>query len=388
MYRKIWNKDFVLLTLSNFLLCITYYSLISTLPIYLVTDLHAGKSAVGIVVASYTIASVIVRPFSGFALDKFGRRTIFLTSLLVYTAFMNGYLVAFSIGSLIILRFAQGITWGIATIAESTMAIDIIPPQKRGEGIGYFGLSTTLGMSVGPVIGLFVIHHWGYTIMFISVLAISIASLITAYFIRLPKQFLLKSNIKFTIQNLFYINSIIPSLNLLIIMSTYGGLLSFIALYGREMGIRNTSYFFLVFAIGIGISRLITGKIFDKKGPKNLLTICLTLMIIGFPCLALFKNPVGYYVSSIIIGFGIGVVFPSFQTMISNMADAGHRGAANSTLYTALDLGMGMGMVLMGFIAQKTSISVSFLVSSVIILVGLIFFRGYVVSYYNHHLKK
>ena len=385
MYDKIWNRDFVLLTLSNFFMCITYYAIISALPIYLVSELHAGKTQVGIVLAAYTIASVIIRPFSGFALDKFGRKTILLLALIFYTLLFAGYLIALTITALIFLRFAQGLTWGVTTISGSTIAVDIIPLHKRGEGIGYFSLSTTMGMSVGPVIGLFIAHHGGYFAMFISGFFISLMSLIFAWSIRLPKKLSGKKPVDFSLSKLFHRKSVLPSINLLIIMTTYGGLLSFIALFGREIGIENSSLFFLVLATGIAISRLTAGKAFDKKGPLGILTLCLALLILGFPFLALMKNITGFYISALIIGFGIGVVFPTFQTIVNNLADNNNRGAANSTLYTALDTGMGLGMIVSGFIAQYISISAVFLISSAVCVAGLAFFRLKVIGFYNRN---
>jgi predicted MFS family arabinose efflux permease len=327
----------------------------------------------------------MVRPFGGFSLDKFGRRTIFLLSLSLYTAFFCGYLIATTIATLLVLRFMQGLTWGVATIASSTIAVDIIPAEKRGEGIGYFGMSTTLGMSIGPVVGLFIGHHFGYTAMFISGIVVSIISLVCASFIKLPR-LEIPVAVRFSLQNLFDRKAVLPSLNLLIIMSTYGGLMSFIALYGREIGIQNTSLFFLVFSIGIIISRFSAGKSFDKNGPLRILTICLCLLIVGFPLLVIFKNAAGFYISAMIIGFGIGVVFPVFQAMVNNLADTARRGAANSTLYTALDIGMGSGMVMMGYIAQYFSISATFLVSMVIIAFGLIIFRKTTEPYYSRKM--
>ncbi|HEY4784791.1 MAG TPA: MFS transporter [Bacteroidales bacterium] len=382
MVRKIWNKDFILLMSSNFLMCVTYYSIISTLPIYLVSELRAGESEVGLVLAAYTIASVMVRPFGGFSLDKFGRRTVFLLSLLFYTIFFCGYLVATSISLLVLLRFVQGITWGVTTIAGSTIAVDIIPPEKRGEGIGYFGMSTTLGMSIGPVMGLFVYHHFGYMTVFVACIAVSIISLVCAGVIRLPQRNL-SENLQLTLGNLFDRKAVVPSLNLLIIMSTYGGLMSFIALYGREIGVQNTSLFFLIFSIGIITSRFSAGKSFDRNGPLRILTICLSLLIIGFPLLVIFNNAAGFYTSALIIGFGIGVVFPVFQAIVNNLADPSRRGAANSTLYTALDIGMGAGMVMMGYVSQYISISATFLVSTVIIAAGLLVFRKFTAPYYK-----
>jgi len=387
MRDKIWNKDFILLILSNFLMYITYYAIISVLPIYLVSDLNASKSQVGIVVAAYTLASVMIRPFSGFTLDRYSRKMVFIVALVVYSFLFAGYLVALSISALILLRFSQGLTWGFTTIAGSTIAVDLIPSAKRGEGIGYFALSTTLGMSVGPIIGLFICHQWGYTAMFIAGFVISIASLICANTIHLPKQSMIGKHQHFRWDSLFNKESILPSLNVLIVMSTYGGLLSFIALYGREIGVHNTSLFFLIFSIGIATSRLTAGKAFDRNGPRRIITICLSILVLSFPVLASVQNATGYYISAIFIGFGIGVVFPTFQSMVNNLADSQHRGAANSTLYTALDIGMGFGMSMSGLIAQYISISAIFIISSTVCLIGLVFFRIFVVNKYEKALQ-
>lgn len=366
---------------------LTYYAILSALPIYLVSEIHASKMQVGIVVGAYTIASVIARPFAGFALDRFGRRTIFLITLLIYSLLFTGYLVAFSILSLIVLRLAQGLTWGFTTVSASTIAVDNIPVSKRGEGIGYFALSTTLGMSVGPVIGLFVGHLWGYTAMFVSGCFISIASLACAYAIQLRKRFIVGKRIDLKLNSMFDKNSIRPSMNVFITMIAYGGLLSFIALYGHEIGIQNSSLYFLIFSIGIAAARITAGKVFDRNGPGKLITLCIILLMIGFPMLAMARNEILFYLSAIIIGFGNGVIFPTFQTMVNNLADSAHRGAANSTLYTAVDLGMGLGMILAGLIAQHISISAIFWIDTLICAAGLLFFRVVVLKYYESRLE-
>jgi len=385
MNDKIWNKDFILLISSNFLMYITYYAILSALPIYLVSDLHASKMQVGVVVGAYTIASVLARPFSGFALDRFGRRTIFLLALIIYSFLFSGYLVAVTLTSIILLRFAQGITWGFTTVSGSTIAVDLIPVAKRGQGIGYFALSTTLGMSVGPVIGLFVCHQWGYIAMFVSGCFISLISLAFAYAVHLRKRYVVGKRIKLKWNSMFDRNSVLPSLNVFITMIAYGGLLSFIALYGRELGIQNASLYFLIFSVGIAAARLTAGKVFDKHGPRNIITFCLILLIIGFPLLALARNEVLFYLSAIVIGFGNGVIFPTFSSMINNLADTMHRGAANSTLYTAVDLGMGFGMITAGLIAQQFSISAFFWICSLVCVAGLLFFRFYVIRSYESH---
>jgi len=362
---------------------ITYYAILSALPLYLVNDLHATEMQVGLVVGAYTIASVLVRPFSGFALDRFGRRSVFLIALVVYSFLFAGYLVALSITAILMIRFAQGLTWGFTTVSGSTVAADIVPVTKRGQGIGYFALSTTLGMSVGPLIGLFICQQWNFMVVFVAACIISLASLACAWVIHMRKRFIVGKRIKMQWNALFDKNSVRPSANVFITMIAYGGLLSFIALYGQELGVRNASLYFLIFSVGIAIARLTSGKEFDRHGPRRIITVCIILLIVGFPVLALAENAVLYFVSAVIIGFGNGVIFPTFQSMVNNLADASHRGAANSTLFTAVDLGMGLGMVMAGLIAQKVSLSAIFWINALVCVAGLLFFRLVVIGDYE-----
>jgi len=383
MNERIWSRNFVFLNLSNFLMYITYYAILSALPLYLVNDLHASEMQVGLVVGAYTIASVLVRPFSGFALDRFGRRSVFLIALVVYSFLFAGYLVALSITAILMIRFAQGLTWGFTTVSGSTVAADIVPVSKRGQGIGYFALSTTLGMSVGPVIGLFICQQWNFMVVFIAACIISLASVAVAWAIHMRKRFIVGKRIKMQWNALFDKNSVRPSANVFITMIAYGGLLSFIALYGQELGVRNASLYFLIFSVGIAIARLTSGREFDRHGPRMIITVCIILLIVGFPVLALAENAVLYFVSAVIIGFGNGVIFPTFQSMVNTLADSSHRGAANSTLFTAVDLGMGLGMVMAGLIAQKISLSAIFWINALVCVAGLLFFRLVVIGDYE-----
>ena len=382
MPYKLWNRNFTLLTFSNFFMFSGYYSLISTLPIYISTELHSTKSVVGIVLASYIVASVIVRPFAGFGLDKYGRKKIFILSLLLYALIFNGYLIAWTVAVMIFIRFSHGLTWGLTTTSNSTIAADIIPSEKRGEGIGYFGISTTLGMAMGPVIGSFILHHGGYHAMFIAGFIISLVSMALAASIRYPVTVRAKS-MELNFSTLFESTTLLPSFNILLIMISYGGLLSFAALYGRELGIQNPSGFFLIYAIGIIGARFTSGKFFDRHGPRTILIICISLLIAGFPLLALVQNPAGFYGAAVILGFGNGVVYPTFQAMTNNMAPKNRRGAANSTLYTSVDIGMGLGMIFVGSIAQQFSISTAFVVCSGICAAALVFFIFFTRGHYE-----
>jgi MFS family permease len=332
--------------------------------------------------ACYVVAAILIRPFCGFSLDRFGRKAIFLASLFIYAMIFNGYLIANTILAMIIIRFAHGLTWGLTTTSNSTVAGDIIPESKRGQGFGYFGVSTTAGMALGPLIGSIIFQHGGYTAMFLAGCLIGLVSMVLAANIRYPAYYSPKSHLEFKWKNLLETKTIIPSVNLLIIMLTYGGLISFVALYGHEIGINNPSGFFLIYAIGIISSRFTTGKALDRNGPRMIIIICLSMLIIGFPLLALWQNQTGFFIAALILGFGNGVVFPTFQTMANNMVPASRRGAASSTLFISVDIGMGLGMILVGVIAQYFSISMAFLVCSGIGAAGLVLFLAITLNYY------
>ena len=381
MKPQLWNRNFTLLTFSNFLMCCAYYSLISTLPVYISTVLKANHSIVGLVLASYAIAAILIRPFCGFGLDFFGRKIIFIASLLIYGLIFNVYIVAGTVWFIMWVRFAHGLTWGLSTTSNSTVAGDIIPAEKRGEGFGYFGMMTTAGMALGPLIGSFILQHGGYDIMFFAGFGISMVSMILAAMIRYP-EFHRHPHMRFRWNRLLESRALIPSLNLLITSLSYGGLLSFIALYGKEIGIHNPSGFFLIYAIGIIVSRFTAGKAVDRRGPRRIIIICLSLLIIGFPLLAVVRNEYGFYVSAVILGFGNGVVWPTFQTMVNNIVAPNRRGAANSTAFMAMDLGMGLGMIIVGAISQTWSISVAFLCCSGFSAIGLLLFLRFTLGHY------
>lgn len=385
MNQNLWNRDFTLLTFSNFLMCCAYYSLISTLPVFISHELHATESQVGLVMASYVVAAILIRPFCGFSLDKFGRKGIFLTSLFVYALIFNGYLVANMLFVLIIVRFAHGLTWGLTTTSNSTVAGDIIPESKRGQGFGYFGVSTTAGMALGPFVGTIVFEQGGYPAMFLGGCLMGLISLALAATIRYPSYYVPQTQLEFKLSNLLESKTIMPSMNILIIMLTYGGLISFVALYGHEIGIKNPAGFFLIYAVGIISSRFTSGKALDRNGPRSIIILCLSLLIAGFLMLALWQTHTGFFVAALVLGFGNGVVFPTFQTMTNNMVPASRRGAASSTLFIAVDLGMGLGMVLVGIIAQYYSISVAFMVCSGIGAAGLGLFLFRTLNYYLLH---
>lgn len=184
--NQLWNSSFVLLAIGNLLMATGFYFLIPTLPVYVVDVLHANTSDVGYILAAYTISALIIRPFTGIALDTWGRKWIYLPALLIFSLTILLYPFIYSFAILLAVRFFHGFSWGVTTTSGMTVVVDVIPPHKRGRGIGYFGISYTLAMAIAPVIALMILNTMGYVMMFHTAALFSLTGLILVIFVRYP----------------------------------------------------------------------------------------------------------------------------------------------------------------------------------------------------------
>ena len=372
MRNKLWTKDFTLITMANLLMAIAFYFMVPVLPVFLSDNFSATESQIGLVLSFYTIAALLIRPFAGYALDVMGRFSIYVGSLLVFSAVFFGYVWATSILFVLMLRFMHGLTWGAMSTAGSTIAVDLVPEKRRGEGIGIFGLSMTIAMAIGPLIAIAITGDSNYKRLFYSAAGFSFFGLVLALFVRVPKIASVKR--KFKMSSLIEKKSLPVSLNVFLVTIPYGGIISFIALYGRSIGIDSSGLFFLLIAVGIAISRILSGKSFDKVGPKKICVLGLVLLIAGLSFLAFNKSFFGYHFSALVLGFGFGIIMATFQAIANHNIKAEKRGAANSTYLTFFDSGIGFGMLLVGYLVQVIDYSGAFMLCGVIELLALIVF--------------
>lgn len=384
--QKIWTKDFILMCIVALFLSVAFYFLIPTLPGYLAYLLKADNTDIGIILSIYTVSALLIRPVTGFAIDRYGRKIIYLVSFFIFSLIFGGYAIAGTFLFFLLLRFVHGLLWGITTTTSSTIIVDLIPYQRRGEGLGYYGLAMTISMALGPFLAVIIVgKSMNYNALFISSMFLGIAGVILAMFVTYPETHAQKATQSFSLSSLFEKRSIVPSLNILILMISYGGLISFITLYGKEIGVDYPGNFFISFAAGILISRMTSGKIFDKYGPSLIVPLGIILLIAGFPVLALVKNLIGYFLSAFILGMGVGIIFPTSQAITNNLVDKERRGVANSTLFTAYDLGIGTGMFVIGYISDTIGLTYSFILGSIINTMGLVYFFLFTLPYYKKH---
>jgi MFS family permease len=162
---------------------------------------------------------------------------------------------------------------------------------------------------------------------------------------------------------------------------------SYITLFDKEHGFRVTGPFFLIIAAGIFISRIFAGQIFDRRGPYYLMIVGFSISIAGYLLLSLIHNTNAFLFSAFLIGIGSGILMPTVQAMVNNVVGVDRRGAANATITTAFDLGIGLGSLLLGFLADYIGFAGMYLSCTVLLAVGLGYYLSYVHGYYLNHIR-
>ncbi|MCO5253973.1 MAG: MFS transporter [Bacteroidetes bacterium] len=372
--RKLWNKDFIITSASYFLFAFSFNLLMPTLPIYLSEVLKVSPPKIGIVLSSYAIALLFVRPFCGFLVDSYERKPLLVIGTLLFVLTYLGYYFAVSVVFFVTLRFVHGAFWGLSTVAANTVAIDIIPASRRAEGIGYFGVNTNIAMAIAPYIAVNIYDQYGFDFLVTSALAMGVLSVLVALFIQTPKRVKSDNVAPISLDRFILVKGIPILFNQLFLTFGWGTLVAFAVLYGKSIGIENSGVFFLFLAAGIILSRVTSGKFVDKGYLEHMMVVALLAITIGFVGFALLHSIFYYCASALLIGIGYGTLFPALQTMYIDMAPAHKRGTANSTYLTGFDLGIGIGMLVGAYLNGKFGFSNMYLFTAALCFISLVIF--------------
>ncbi len=384
--EPLWTKDFTLLWITNFLMAAGFYILLPTIPAFAVKVLGASKSQVGYITGVYTLSALAIRPIAGYALDSLGRKKVYLWALAFFALFIGVYYLATSLVILLFLRLLHGVSWGIVTTGGGTIVADIVPSERRGEGIGYFGLSMTLAMALGPVLGLQVMGDGHFGRLFLFAMLMVFLAFVLAGRVSFPDMQLIRRPVSW---HAFFEKRVVH-VAVLTFFSTlvYGGIISFIVLYSEEIGIGNGGLFFLIYAMALSLIRPLSGRLFDRRGPGLVLGAGFFLSIIGYILLSASNGLIMFLFAATVMGTGNGMVWPTTQTMVINMVEPERRGVANSTYFSALDLGIGTGSILLGLLANRTTIGTMYFVSGLILIIPLVYFFVYMLKDYNEKIVR
>lgn len=366
---KLWTSNLVIITLVNFFMFFSFQLFPSALPPYL-KSLGANDSVLGWLQGIMTIATLLIRPFAGIALDKYGRKWIFVMGLIGMLLITTSYRFFPLIEIIIVIRCAHGMAWGIANTACSTTASDNIQKERFSEGMGYFSLASSIAMALAPAISL----SLGMQKNIILAAAFLIIAIFLVFIMNFNNRPAVQSSMT-SRPSLYAKEAALPSVVIFLIMITWGAIITFLALYGVQKSISGTGAFFTVYAISMLITRPFFGKLVDRRGFGVGVWSGVLLIPIALLLLSVSNSLITFLICAVIYGTGIGAAQSSLQTMAIIKVPKERTGAANATFFTGFDGGIGAGAVLAGIISTFAGYEMMFAWMAIFpFLAGILYF--------------
>ncbi|MDO6656781.1 MFS transporter [Anaerobacillus sp. 1_MG-2023] len=372
--EKIWTRNFIFICMANFFIFAGFQMTLPTLPLF-VNELGGSDQLIGFVVGIFTLSALLIRPWSGHVLESLGRRIIFLIGLIVFVISVGSYAFTGSLILLFLMRVVQGLGWGMSTTAVGTIATDLIPQKRRGEGMGYFGLAGNLAMAFGPALGLFLIALSGFQTMFLIAASAGLLSFIIAAFIRYKPAN--KTPIERKKWDIFEKTALMPSILLFFITMVFGGIATFLPLYAEQLGIDGIEWYFVVFAVSLMLVRAFAGQIYDRKGHKAIFLPGAFLILLAMVDLTLLANQFMLILAAVLFGIGFGSVQPALQAWAVNEAPLHRKGMANATFFSFFDLGVGLGAMFFGLIASTFGYADIYLTAGISVIISMVIYVIY-----------
>lgn len=377
--ERLWTRQFLQMTVAMLFLFTGFYLLLPTLPLY-IKQLGGSESQVGLAAGVFTLSAVIFRPIVGGLLDRYGRRPFILWGLLFFVLSMYLYDWVGGIVVLLALRVLHGVSWAFSTTAVGTAVTDIIPPARRGEGMGWYGMAMTVSMAIGPMVGVWIVQNHSFHALFLLAVGLSFVSLLLAFLTQMPFQPKAAAG-----RIEIFEKSVLPTtIAVFFLAVSYGGITTFLPLFAQAISV-NAGTFFLVYAIVLTLIRPFAGKLADRLGESSVTIPALIVTIAALLVLSVTTGLVGVMAAAVLFGIGFGSAQPALQVATLRLAAPDKRGVANASSMTAFDLGIGLGSIVLGWISQYTGYQVLFVVSAVSVAVSLLVFAVFV---RRHLLKK
>jgi putative transmembrane transport protein len=375
--EKLWNANYWKVMTSNFLLFFAFYILTPLLPLYLDEQFHADKDIIGIVLSGYVIATLLIRPFSGFIVDTFNRKKVLMLCFFAFFICFAGYIGAGTLLMFAIVRTMHGIPFGATTVANSTVAIDVLPSSRRNEGIGFYGLSNNLAMAIAPSAGIYIYSATSnFGLLFWIALILALAGFFCSTTVQLPKRATVPGKPKLSLDHFFLGKAWLMAINICFFGLCWGVMSNYVAIYGKEqLGITDgTGLFFMILSTGLVIARLFGRKRLRAGKITQSCAIGVCLSLIGYVLFASGLGAWSYYLSALFVGLGNGQMYPAFLNMFISVARHDQRGTANSSILISWDLGMGLGILLGGFVVEYLNYQAAFWVAAAMQAAGTLLF--------------
>lgn len=397
--ERLWTTHFVKLLAVSFLVSISYQMQTTIIPLY--TQSVGGSGTVaGLTMTIFTASALAFRPLMGNWCDRKGRRTVLLLGVVLFSAVTIAYDIGKLIWALLVLRFLHGAGFSAFTTSGSTITADVVPGSRIMEGIGYYGTSATLATTIGPALGLYIIYHSGFSVMFCTAFAISLLGLLIAISINyeVKKEYSEDSispqglqaerqrnpNLKKVTTNLIEKTALLPSSVMLFVAIAQISVIIFLPSYALTKGIENVGLFFTIQAVAMMFTRPTIGRLSDRVGAAQVVLPGLSILLLSFVLMFAAFNSKIYLVIGALNGLGYGTVQPVLSGITVKLCPPDRKGAANSTFYSSIDLGFALGSLLYGVGSQHLGFTAVYIAAAGSAAVALLIF----LIIMNKQLKK
>jgi MFS family permease len=385
---SIWTRPFFMALVNNFFIFLVFYSLLTVLPLYVIDELNGTEGEAGLATTIFLLSAIIIRPFSGKIIELLGKKKTLIISVMFFGISSFIYFWVNDFYLLMGLRFFHGIWFSIGTTVLVAIAADMIPPHRKGEGLGYFAMSMNLAVVVGPFISLALIQWVAYSTLFMGLSFVIVIGFLCSFGIQVSEDdgVEAKTSGRLTFKDLIEVKAIPISLVGFLTSFAYSGIMSFISVYAKSVGIfESVSLFFVVFAAAMLLSRPYTGRLYDRSGPNAVIYPSLIVFAIGLILLSIAQSVLLLLIAGTLIGLGYGALLPSFQTMSIQAAPKRRTGHATATFFIFYDLGIAVGSFVLGVVSSQFGFSALYIICSGVIFVTIVVYK--VVTNHGNHNK-
>lgn len=366
----LWTRDFLLLLGSNVVFFMSFQILLVSMPLYVV---HLGGKAAtaGLVTGLFTLTAMLVRPITGWALDAHGRRSIWLLGTLSCLVLVVAQQWASTLVVLIALRMLNGVGFGVSTTAGGTIAADLVPKTRLGEGMGFVGVTMGIPLAVAPPLGLWLAGRGDFADLFWLGALFAAISLALSAMLRGPAQAREVPAVRSRLNSMFERSAVYPSALMFLLISSFGLILALFALYGKERGLGSVGIWFTVYAVLLTLARSVGGRLSDRIGYRQTAIAGFVFAGAGLVAIAMSHDLPMLLASAVLYGIGYGTAQPSLQAMVVGRAPRARLGAATAVLFVAYDLGTTVGSIGGGLLAGVIGMGGTFAFSAVGPLIGI-----------------
>ena len=383
--NRLWSPAFTNYGISSGILYMTQYVLVAALPIVITSELSGSDLDAGLAMTYFQIGTILCRIFAGRLIDGFNKRIVLLISTALFFIIMGLFNFTTSLEAVFVLHGLHGVVFALGTTVMATLAVLVLPPNRKGEGVNMFAIFSNIAMVLGPAIGLYALSSYGSMALYIFLTVMTGLAMVLSNIIPLSKELTLPKQSKYKGWHIFQFieNKSLPwALMGLFIGFTYSGVLVFIPIELNSMGAGIWgSAFFAIFALMIIISRPIVGKIYARYGSKIIIYTGLGLFILGLFVLGLAITPLAILFTAPLLGLGYGAAQPAFQALAIQSAPIERAGVSTATYFLALDISVGAGSVILAVLASAWGYQYLYMFTALVMVIALALYHIWVKRY-------